>query len=184
MTGEPPRRKTSLVGIAENDGHGHQIPNMARRMSRSMMSDTGSSINSFKRSLAMKPRHEMENSYRTVPIVKFPSSAVSKKIQIILDSRLTNMKYDHDICKALSNTMSDVIKDEVRRDIKDIERYKLVCWVTIGQVSGQDIRVVSRCLWSHQHDTCSSASFRNNEIFAVATLYALYYDGCYVHRTD
>ena len=59
MTGEPPRRKTSLVGIAENDGHGHQIPNMARRMSRSMMSDTGSSINSFKRSLAMKPRHEM-----------------------------------------------------------------------------------------------------------------------------
>lgn len=54
MTGEQPRRRTSLVGIAENE-----ITNLTRKMSRSMMSDTGSSINSFKRSLALKPRMEM-----------------------------------------------------------------------------------------------------------------------------
>ena len=44
-------------------------------------------------------------------------------------------RYDHDTCKALCNQLTDVIKDEVRRDIRDIERYKLVCWVSIGQVS-------------------------------------------------
>ena len=57
MAGEQPRRRTSLVGIAENDVV--MVPNMTRRMSRSMLSDTGSSINSFKRSIAVKPRFEM-----------------------------------------------------------------------------------------------------------------------------
>ena len=57
MAGEQPRRRTSLVGIAENDVV--MLPNMTRRMSRSMLSDTGSSINSFKRSIAVKPRFEM-----------------------------------------------------------------------------------------------------------------------------
>ena len=56
MTGEQPRRRTSLVGIAEHDGP--LLPNMGRKMSRSMMSDTGSSI-SFKRSIALKPRIEL-----------------------------------------------------------------------------------------------------------------------------
>jgi hypothetical protein len=43
-------------------------------------------------------------------------------------------RYDHDTCKALCNQLADLIKEEVRRDIRDIERYKLISWVSIGQV--------------------------------------------------
>lgn len=172
------RNRTSNVQIAENEA---SIFPSIRRMSKSVLSDTGSSVFSMRRSIIAKPRVEMENSYRAEPILQFPSSTVSKRIQKLLDSRLSNSKYEHDTCKALCNQLSDAIKDDIRREIKDIHRYKLICCVAIGQVSGQDVRVASRCLWNVEQDRCSTASFTNQHLFVVATLHAIYYEGCHKH---
>ena len=52
---QPARRKTSVVQIAENEVM--QFP--SRRMSKSGMSDTGSSIYSMRRSIVAKPKIEL-----------------------------------------------------------------------------------------------------------------------------
>ena len=51
-----------------------------------------------------------------------------------------------------------------------------MCLVTIGSVEGQGIRVASRCLWDHETDSYASATFKNATLFAIATVFGIYYE--------
>ena len=77
-------------------------------------------------------------------------------------------------------------------------RYKLVTHVVIGEVKGlfllhlfvlknlieiilinnkgQDIRCGSRCLWDSNVDNMASASYKNSSIYAVGTVFAVYFE--------
>lgn len=55
-------------------------------------------------------------------------------------------------------------------------RYKLISLATIGEKKDQDVRVGSRCVWDTQWDSFATATFQNPHIYAVATVYALYYE--------
>ena len=55
-----------------------------------------------------------------------------------------------------------------------VERYKFVCVVWIGQVLGQGVHITSRCLWNARFDNFAQESFKNDQLFAQASIYAVF----------
>jgi len=52
-----------------------------------------------------------------------------------------------------------------------------VAVVNVGSVAEHpDMQLASRCLWVPNTDAFSSASFSNDSLFAVATVYAVYFE--------
>ena len=66
----------------------------------------------------------------------------------------------------------------IKARVKDmmIPRFKVICLVHIGQLGAQGLRIGSRCLWDDKYDTFSSFEFRNNSIFAIGSVYGVYYE--------
>ncbi|KAG9343117.1 hypothetical protein JZ751_014089, partial [Albula glossodonta] len=65
--------------------------------------------------------------------------------------------------------ISLVIKARVKELM--IPRYKIIVQINIGQLSAQNMRSGSRCLWDPVNDTFSSHAFKNSSLFAVASVY-------------
>lgn len=54
-------------------------------------------------------------------------------------------------------------------------RYKVLVHVLIGEQKGEGVRVATRCLWDAETDNYTSHTFLNDSLFAVATVYGIYY---------
>lgn len=67
-----------------------------------------------------------------------------------------------------------VIKAKVKELM--IPRYKIICLVHIGQMGDQSIRIGSRCLWDHVNDSFACSEFKNNSLYAIASVYGVYYE--------
>lgn len=121
------------------------------------------------------PRRRLryENTYRMEPKSHFPAVKVQKIVKDML-STLETHKYDPKISSTQSKLLSQRILDEVR--LLNIPRYKLVCFVSIGSKARQGLRMTSRCLWNPEHDTFVSETLEKHNFFAVATLYACYFE--------
>nr|XP_009930399.1 PREDICTED: tctex1 domain-containing protein 1 [Opisthocomus hoazin] len=77
-------------------------------------------------------------------------------------------------CSQRKKTVADVIKARVK-DLM-IPRYKIVVVTHIGQLNEQSMRIGSRCLWDPASDTFSSYVFKNASLFALANVYAVYFE--------
>ncbi|XP_077981554.1 dynein light chain Tctex-type 5-B-like [Glandiceps talaboti] len=121
-----------------------------------------------------KPKLLYENSYRMEPTKKFISDRVEPVIQAVLEENLASEKYDGEKCSLLSKTISQ----EIKLRIKDLhyDRFKIVCTVSIGEKKSQDVLIGSRCVWDQERDDFASASYTNSSLFAIAVVYALYYE--------
>jgi len=66
----------------------------------------------------------------------------------------------------------------IKARVKDLvlPRYKIVVVTHIGQLSGQGMQISSRCLWDPATDTFSSYVFKNTSLFALAVVYAVYFE--------
>ena len=122
------------------------------------------------------PLVRLQNTYRTDPDPKekFAPRQVKKVVENILSSYLEGEAYDPRKCAHLAQSLTDVIKKRVKE--MNLPRYKIVCNVVIGQKQHQAIRCASRCLWNDNLDNSASASFENSTLFAMATVYGLYYE--------
>ncbi len=116
-----------------------------------------------------------ENTYRTEPIKQFSPDRAAKIIESVLEEALGDKNYDYKIFSELTSELSDRIKEKVKENL-DIPRYKLVSFVTMGQLKDQGARVGSRCVWDADHDHYASSSYRNKFIFAVGVIYAIYFE--------
>lgn len=90
----------------------------------------------------------------------------------VLQENLKEIAYNTDTCRQLAQTLSAVIKNRVK-DL-NFERYKIVCIVHIGQLSGQAMRVAGRCLWDHETDNYATAVFETKTLYSVAVVYGVY----------
>jgi hypothetical protein len=110
-----------------------------------------------------------ENTYKTKPAQKFSSLVVKRAVDELLAVKLKGVKYDGDTTPELTRVLADEILAVVKgkwgealiRVGFEIERYKYVVDVTIGEYKGQGIRIASRCVWDTSTDSYSSSSFRN-----------------------
>ena len=114
----------------------------------------------------------LQNSYKLEPDRRFPVEAVRRIAEQILNENLANEKYEGEKCSKLCTSLSRLIQDKVKTI--GLERYKLITLVMIGENKSQSTRVASRCLWNENFDNYASASFRNESMFAQATVYGIY----------
>ncbi|KAL4236579.1 Tctex1 domain-containing protein 1 [Mactra antiquata] len=121
-----------------------------------------------------KPPVKCENTYQLEPKKKFPAGKVKHIIRDVLESYLAEERYEPELCRQMSKTISEVIKARVKDMM--IPRFKVICLVHIGQLSSQGLRIGSRCLWDDKADTFSTSEFRNKSIFAIGSVYGVYYE--------
>ncbi|MEE6494892.1 hypothetical protein FKM82_001890 [Ascaphus truei] len=122
----------------------------------------------------LRPAIQMENSYQLGPTRRFPVATVNNILKDVLTNYLQEEKYEAELCRQMTKTISEVIKARVK-DLM-IPRYKIIVLIHIGQLNEQSMRVGSRCIWDPANDTFSSYSFKNGSLFAVANVYAVYYE--------
>lgn len=115
---------------------------------------------------------KLENSYKMTPNVRFNSSRVKALMLQTLEARLETVQYCPTTVKSLTKELSDTIKNLVKT--LGFSRHKLISNVIIGPVTGQGVRVASRCVWDDKHDDYASASYQNESLFVVASVYGVY----------
>ncbi|KAJ8011208.1 hypothetical protein DPEC_G00055780 [Dallia pectoralis] len=121
-----------------------------------------------------RPTVQMENTFQLAPYRRLPVLAVNDILKDVLSSYLQEEKYEAELCRQMTKTISEVIKARVK-DLM-VPRYKIIVLITIGQLCDQNMRVGSRCLWDSSNDTFSSHSFKNRSLFALANVYAIYFE--------
>ncbi|XP_034876043.1 dynein light chain Tctex-type 5 [Mirounga angustirostris] len=117
---------------------------------------------------------QMENTYQLGPTKHFPAAIVNHILKDVLTNYLQEEQYEPELCRQMTKTISEVIKTQVK-DLM-IPRYKLIVIVHIGQLNSQSILIGSRCLWDPKSDNFSSYVFRNSSLFALASVYAVYFE--------
>ena len=117
----------------------------------------------------------MENSYRMKPDHAFPLVKVREIIAEILEEELEDYKYNHESCGKLSRTLANKIRDRVKL-LTHCERYKLICFVAIGDKDVATVALASRCVWSKTTDSRAEATYSNASLYAVGVIYALYHE--------
>ncbi len=120
---------------------------------------------------------KLENTYSLGPSQseKFNSNQIKDVVAQILASFLSEFKYEPVKCKRIIKEVSEEIKRSVKPMI--FSRYKLVVNVTIGEkCSNESLIMGSRCLWNPEADNQCTVEFKNNSIFAIATVFAVYFD--------
>ncbi|XP_062337229.1 dynein light chain Tctex-type 5 [Osmerus eperlanus] len=121
-----------------------------------------------------RPTVQMENTYQMGPYRRFPVITVNDILKDVLASYLQEEKYEADLCRQMTKTISEVIKGRVKELM--VPRYKIIVLISIGQLGDQNVRMGSRCLWDSSNDTFSSHTFKNSSLFAVANVYAVYFE--------
>ena len=164
----------------------HDIPQPSSRKSpnlndeRFLTLNEGRPVVSSRPYLASRDTESKRNpgECKTTPDRIFPVLAIESKIEEILESRLKGVKYSPVLCKEISKSLAEEIKKEVQKSY-ELKRYKLISVVNIGEIKISSVctaRFGSRCLWNTMFDNFASSSYKNSQVFAVATLYAVYYD--------
>ena len=112
-------------------------------------------------------RNEAEDKQQSV----FYGHKIKKIMDEILEERLSTRSYDAHACRLLCMSLSEDIKGRVK-DL-GMERFRLICNVSIGSNSGQGFFMASRFLWNEFKDNFSTSSFQNASLFAVAVVFGV-----------
>ncbi|XP_022109731.1 tctex1 domain-containing protein 1-B-like isoform X3 [Acanthaster planci] len=117
---------------------------------------------------------KLEPTYQMEPTKRFPVNTVKDILGEVLQHYLAEEKYEPELCKQMTKTISDVVKARVKE--LQLGRYKIIALVHIGELRDQGLKISSRCLWDAAHDNSSSYEFRNNSLFATAMVFGIYHE--------
>ena len=137
-------------------------------------------VNKIAKTLVTKQKTRLQKLEETgnftinVPLRKFMPGLVKAQVYQILKTHLRHVKYDPRVCRSLSQSLSEEIRDAVK-ELK-FPRYKFVSVVTIGQLENATTRMCSRSLWNSSTDNYACAEFRNRTLYAVAIVFATFLD--------
>ncbi|NXY26917.1 TC1DA protein, partial [Atrichornis clamosus] len=108
------------------------------------------------------------------PAERFPAAAVREILRDVLGSSLREQRYEPARCREVAKDIAEVVKARVKDLV--VPRYKIVVVTHIGQLGEQSLQIGSRCLWDPGSDTFSSYVFQNTSLFAVASVYGVYFE--------
>uniref|UniRef100_A0A2M4AZB6 Putative dynein light chain n=1 Tax=Anopheles triannulatus TaxID=58253 RepID=A0A2M4AZB6_9DIPT len=103
---------------------------------------------------------------------RFKSEKVREIINTALTKTLTGMKYNAELAAIYTKVLADEISLKVR-DL-NMQCYKHVVEVMLGQQLGAGCKYVSRCRWDPETDNHATGEFSNSTIFCVVTVFGLY----------
>lgn len=118
---------------------------------------------------------ETDASYQIEPpyAQKFKEREARECIQGVLRRKLSGAAYHMDNTAAWSKEVADEIKQELKE--KDWPRYKFVVHVVIGEQKGEGMEAACRCFWDCKTDVFAKECFENKSLFALATVYGVYF---------
>ena len=70
---------------------------------------------------------------------------------------MKDKEYDHATAKQMAENLADQIKMAVKG--LNIPSYKIIVQTVIGEISGQGVRVASKCLWDDSTDNLASYTY-------------------------
>ena len=98
----------------------------------------------FENTYRLEPR-EIERYKIWIQTFRFYPSKVKSCIEEVVLRNLKDKEYDHATAKLMAETIADQIKMQVKA--LNIPSYKIVVQTVIGEITGQGVRVASKCLW-------------------------------------
>ncbi|XP_015120206.1 tctex1 domain-containing protein 2 [Diachasma alloeum] len=104
---------------------------------------------------------------------KFKPQLVKELIDDILHDHLAAKKYSIEEANKLSRTIADSIRIKVKE--LHYRQYKYVVNVILGESRGAGMKMGTRCIWDAEADSYAHGSFKNETIFCVACVYAVFY---------
>ena len=120
------------------------------------------------------PKALYENTYKLEPDRKFDLKEAKALVDSILEENFSDVKYEPVKMSHHAKRVSTIIKDKMKN--LGYKRFKFVCNVTVGQQENQGIKISSRFLWDAKRDNWINSTYCNRDLFAVASVYALYYE--------
>ena len=108
------------------------------------------------------------------PRTPFRSHEVQALLRAVLRERIEKQAYDPVKAAHISKHIAEDLREKVKA--LGFERHKLVIQVTLGQKTGQAMRIVSRCLWDTGTDGFASEYYENETLYCVCQVFALYYE--------
>ncbi|VDO66427.1 unnamed protein product [Schistosoma curassoni] len=113
---------------------------------------------------------EKLNSYIIKPQFdqKFRPWAVRSIISQLLKERL-----ERELSAEKCISLADEIKRLLRKSLS-LRRYRYLVQVIIGEKKGQGVKMARRCYWDSDTDNCADASFVNDSLFCVASVFGVY----------
>lgn len=118
---------------------------------------------------------EIENSYKIRPNFKqkFRPAVVKALIRDVLNEELTDKQYNSEECTAWTKTLSEAVKTRIK-DL-NLDRYKILVQVVIGEQRGEGVKMVCRCLWDSDTDNFAQDILMTDTFFCVVSVYGVYY---------
>ena len=95
-------------------------------------------------------------------------------IEEVVLRNLKDKEYEHSTAKMMAELIADQIKMQVKA--LSIPSYKIVVQTVIGEITGQGVRVASKCLWDDQNDNWASFTYQNNSLFCTGIVFGIYYE--------
>ncbi len=120
-----------------------------------------------------------ENTYITDPAgygprARFRAGEVQAVLRAVLRERMERAAYDSVKAAHISKHIAEDLREKVKA--LGCDRHKLIIQVTLGQKTGQAMRLASRCLWDTATDGFASEAYENETLFCVCQVFALYYE--------
>ena len=161
----------SYISIREK----HDIPSLKGKFSVSHCETPENSILDDIDEKVSKKKHggkRLQNTFQLDPIYVFNPS----KVEAVLESELRyleDVNYEPETARKMAVELSNTIKSKIK---PFFPRYKVVVQVTIGGKGSQGVKVASKCFWDKERDNYASYTVTSSNLFAVATVYGLYYE--------
>ena len=170
---------------------------MRRSQVKTRLSDIGSYEFKYNRRDASKKKPTtplyLGRQSRRKSVVQTPDEAVDQpqeqvehpltfsrvQVEQMLNQNLQN--YLADLASynaALSSLIVSELANKIKDNVKSLgyHRYKFVVQVHLGESRQQGIEVASRAIWNPTTDNMASVTVNHKGMFAVATVYGIYYD--------
>eukprot|EP01116_Phalansterium_solitarium_P019463 TRINITY_DN5441_c0_g1_i1.p1 TRINITY_DN5441_c0_g1~~TRINITY_DN5441_c0_g1_i1.p1 ORF type:complete len:136 (-),score=14.56 TRINITY_DN5441_c0_g1_i1:472-879(-) len=124
---------------------------------------------------APAPGPESNNSFIIRPSFKgkYRQTVVKEIIKDVLHTKLQGSTYHAENTSQWTREIADDIKAKLKE--LNLERYKFVVQVVIGEQRGEGVRMACRCFWDGDTDSYASETFINDSIFCVAAAFGIYY---------
>ncbi|XP_067828942.1 dynein light chain Tctex-type 5-like [Heptranchias perlo] len=144
---------------------------VARRLTKNLKERTALKI-AAKKPAVTKIINEQVLPFSSKPPEKFCTFPVQKFLEEYVPDKLKSVSYSPALAGRLAKEMSEEIKEFAKGALPP--RYKLVCVVTVGERSNEDVLLTSRALWDSYADTFASHGYENSTVFCAASIFAVY----------
>jgi len=103
---------------------------------------------------------------------KFRPIIVKKCMHDVMSEFLHDKQYDANEAPKWARELGELVKAKLKE--LELERYKFIVQVVIGEQRGEGVKMVCRCLWDSDTDNMAQDVFMNGSLFCVVAAFGIF----------